>query len=89
MTIHARFPAVPVPRRASAPEIIARVGAWHGYDRSAIVGPRRFRPLSNARFDAIAAVKKAHPHLSLNALGRIFGGRNHATILNALRQRGM
>jgi chromosomal replication initiation ATPase DnaA len=89
MTVHTRFPALPSPHRASAGELIARVGAWHGYSRSDIVGPRRFRPVVAARFDAIAAVKQAYPTLSLNALGRIFGGRNHATILNALRQRGM
>lgn len=89
MSIHIRFPGIPEPRKASSREIIGRVGVWHGWSREDIVGPRRFRPLSAARADAVVAVKTAYPSLSLNAIGRIFGGRHHTTIMHLLRKRGM
>jgi len=52
-----------------------------------IVGPHRYFPLMQARHAIIMEVKDAFPHLTLHALGRLFGGRDHTTILNALKMR--
>lgn len=83
------FPAGPKPRKASSRELIERVGAWHGIDRKSIIAHDRRRPVVAARFDAIAAVKIAYPHLSMPAIGRLFGGRDHTTIWHALKARGL
>lgn len=69
--------------------LVARVAAWHGFTYDDLVGPKRERiRLVPARFDAIAAVKQNYPSISSLHLGRMFN-RDHASILNALRQRGM
>lgn len=82
------FPAGPKPHKASARELIERVGAWHGISRDDIVRYTRRRTVMAARYDAIAAVKIAYPNLTTSALGRIFR-RDHSTIYYALRKRGL
>lgn len=66
--------------------IINRVAADHGVTYDDIVGPGRSALIVRARFEAIAAVAKANPRFNAPQIGRIFGGRNHTTILNALSQ---
>lgn len=82
-----------VAERSSIEEIIIRVAAWHGRKYSEIIGQSRNRELMVARHDAIAAVylifRSERRHLSLPEMGRAFGGRDHTTILHALRQRGI
>lgn len=82
-----------VVERSSIKEIIIRVAAWHGRKYSEIIGQSRNRELMVARHDAIAAVylifRSERRHLSLPEMGRAFGGRDHTTILHALRQRGI
>jgi chromosomal replication initiation ATPase DnaA len=53
-----------------------------------VLGPSRARPLVQARFDAVAAVKMAYPGMSLPMLGRLFK-RDHTTLLHALKVRGL
>jgi chromosomal replication initiation ATPase DnaA len=53
-----------------------------------VLGPSRARPLVQARFDAVAAVKMAYPGMSLPMLGRLFK-RDHTSILAALRKSGL
>lgn len=66
--------------------IIGQIAAIHGTTARAILGRARPRYIIKARFAAIYAVHQAKPHLSLPQLGRIFGGRDHTTILNALKR---
>lgn len=80
---------VPIRPRAPAREIIARVAFWHGVTTEDILSRRKPRKLATARFDAIAAVKIAYPNISSPRLGQLFGGRDHTTILHALRMRGL
>lgn len=83
--------SVPKPRPATpfdARNLIARVACWHGYTLEDILGDCRARPLIQARFDAVAAVKTMHPDFSLPMLGRLFR-RDHTTVLYALKQRGL
>jgi chromosomal replication initiation ATPase DnaA len=66
--------------------LIERVAAFHGVSFEDILGPRRDRKTVAARFDAIAAVHKARPDLSLPQMGRHFH-RDHTSILHALSRR--
>ena len=83
------FPGIPKPRKAPARELIERVGAWHGIGRDEILGRAKPDNVVEARFDAVAAVRVAYPHLSRGAIGRIFGGRDPSTIRNTLKRRGL
>lgn len=66
--------------------IIAQIAADHGVTPEAITGPSQKRAIVLACWQAVVAVAAEHPHLSLPAPGRIFGGRDHTTILHALRK---
>lgn len=83
--------AIPKPRPVTpfdARNLIGRVAAWHGFTVDDVLGPSRARPLVQARFDAVAAVKMAYPGMSLPMLGRLFK-RDHTTLLHALKVRGL
>lgn len=79
--------------QGSARELIGRVAAWHGLTYQDIIGRSRNRAIVEARFDAVAAVYLLRTisgrQFSLPQLGRVFGGRDHTTVLYALRQRGI
>ena len=64
--------------------IIARVAAKYGLTPADLAGESRLRRVAYARHEAIWTVRQARPHLSLPALGRIFGGRDHSTIHYAI-----
>lgn len=66
--------------------IITRVAQAFGVTYADIVGERRTLHLIRARYAAIAAVREAHPDWSLPRLGRVFGGRDHTTMLHAIRK---
>lgn len=66
--------------------IIARVAENHGISAADITGPSRKAAIVHARWEAIAAVAAEHRRLTLPALGRIFGDRDHTSILHALRK---
>ncbi len=70
----------------SAREIIAVIARKHGLDSGAIVGSSRQRHVVKARFEAIAEVRRLRPDLSSTQMGKIFGDRDHTTILHALRK---
>jgi chromosomal replication initiation ATPase DnaA len=91
LAIAAMERAIPKPRPSTpfdARNLIGRVAAWHGFTVDDVLGPSRARPLVQARFDAVAAVKMAYPGMSLPMLGRLFK-RDHTSILAALRKRGL
>lgn len=75
----------PIPIRTSARKVIAQVADQFALSPSDIIGQGRSRDLIMARFAAVYAVAIARPDLSLPAIGRAFGGRDHTTILHALR----
>lgn len=88
--LYSRLANIPRPApRMPAREIIERVAAWHGVNVADLMSRSMRQIFIEARFDAIAAVKLVHPHLSLPGLARIFDGRDHTTIFNALRRRGI
>lgn len=83
-------------RPPSAEEIISIVAFWHGLTTEDIRRKSRERPLVEARFDAIAEVRRHYPPTgaskgrtySLKWLARHFR-RDHSTIVHALEQRGL
>lgn len=71
------------PRRRCM-EIVSAVAAEAGVTVADILGPRRNIPVVRARHEAMRAVARAFPQMSLPQVGRLFQ-RDHTTILNALR----
>ena len=65
---------------------IQQVADQHHITPAKLVSSSRNKDVVYVRNQAIYLVRKKFPHLSLNELGRFFGGRKHSTILNALRQ---
>jgi hypothetical protein len=57
-------------------------------DYSLIVGTSRKRNDVRRRGELISEMKARFPEMTLPALGRIFGGRDHTTILHFLRKHG-
>lgn len=57
-----------------------------GITYAQVMGPGRSVPVVEARHTCILAVHRARPDLSFPQLGAIFGGRDHTTILFAVRK---
>ena len=74
--------------RDVANEIIAKAAQKYDVSAKDILGPARFKTIVAARHEAIADVTQALPWLSYPQLGRIFGNRDHTTIMHALKKRG-
>jgi len=66
--------------------IIKDVADSYQIPPSQIYSPQRSKHVVTARNKAIQQIHESFPHLSLNDLGRIFGGRSHSTILHALKK---
>ncbi len=77
--------------RTPAQQIIVDVATKHGLTYADLVGHRRWRHMVPARDEAMAAVKALKVDgdkwsYSLPVIGRLFGGRDHTTVLTALRR---
>ena len=70
----------------SAGQIIAEVSKIHDVPVSLIRGPRGSRRIIAARHHAIYEVRRRCDWLSQPEIGRIFGGRDHTTIIHAVRE---
>ena len=84
---------IPIPAPTHPIDLIQQVACWHGLPVSAVTGPRRTYRVIAARFDAIAAIyincRISGRKLRLRELGRHFGGKNHQTIIQALKRRDL
>lgn len=65
-------------------EIIETISLVHGITAEQIKGKSRVRVVINARHHAMYEVRRLCRHLSLPQIGKIFGGRDHATIYHAV-----
>ena len=73
--------------RRPAKDIITDVlRDFPGITYAQVMGPGRSIPIVEARHTCILAVHRARPDLSFPQLGAIFGGRDHTTILFAVRK---
>lgn len=66
--------------------IMRSVAYRHGISFQDLIGPSRKHVHVKARHEAIHEVKICYPCRSLPEIGRLFGGRDHTTILHALRK---
>jgi chromosomal replication initiation ATPase DnaA len=66
--------------------IVRDVTEWSGHSWEDMISRRRNVQLMLSRQIAQWAVKRACPWLSFPQIGWKFGGRNHATILHAVRK---
>jgi chromosomal replication initiator protein len=71
--------------RTPVEEIQERAGAAFGVSRSELVGPGRAATPLNARQVAIYLTREL-TDLSLPQIGRLYGGRDHSTVLNSIRR---
>lgn len=76
----------PVQLAREPKRIITRIAEAFGFTYADVIGDRRTAAVMRARWAAIAAVREAHPDWSLPRLGRVFGGRDHTTMLHAIRK---
>lgn len=61
------------------------IAELHGVKAEDVVGPSRKKHLIPARFEAMAHMRQVHGW-SLPRIGRLFGGRDHTTVLYAIRR---
>lgn len=86
-----RYPRAPDPAPPGCGDatlaIIDRIAAKYGLTRRDLLGPNLSRcRMTIVRQAAYAAVREERPHLSLPVIGRIFGGRDHTTVMHGIRQ---
>ncbi len=71
------------PRRISPQMILDTVSASYGFSVEAIIGPSRTRPLVTARQVAMYLTRELTDY-SYPAIGRVFGKRDHTTVIHAV-----
>jgi chromosomal replication initiator protein len=76
---------VPVSKPTTVEEIQQQVAAAFGISRAELVGTGRAATPLRARQIAILLTREA-TDLSLPQIGRLYGGRDHSTVLNSLRR---
>ncbi|KQZ81888.1 hypothetical protein ASD64_09030 [Mesorhizobium sp. Root157] len=78
-----------LPPLPSVAAIIRDTAERTGVHVSDILGHRMARGIVAARREAMAAAYQQRPDLSLPQLAKLFGGRDHTTILHAVRRAGV
>jgi chromosomal replication initiator protein len=71
------------PRRISPQMILDTVAATYGFSVEALIGPSRTRPLVTARQVAMYLTRELTDY-SYPAIGRVFGKRDHTTVIHAV-----
>ena len=76
--------------RAEVHQIIREISAATGSDVTVadVMGRSRFQYIVDVRHLAMVEVSKRFPWMSYPQMGRLFGGRDHSTIMSALRKFG-
>lgn len=75
--------------RISAFALLRAFAMKHGVAEDALTGRSRARFVVALRHEAIAIVALARPDMSLPRIGKVFGGRDHTTILHAMQKMGV
>jgi chromosomal replication initiator protein len=71
------------PRRISPQMILEATSASYGFSVDALCGPSRTRPLVTARQVAMYLTRELTDY-SYPAIGRVFGKRDHTTVIHAV-----
>ncbi|RWC25888.1 MAG: hypothetical protein EOS27_26925 [Mesorhizobium sp.] len=82
-------PALPPAKKLPVSVIIAEVAREHNVRPADIIGPSRAERMVTARRAAMARVHVERPDLSSTTVGRLFGNRDHSTVLHAWRKAGV
>lgn len=72
-------------RRTPGRDIVAEIAALYDVTVADLTGPSRRKRITHPRQHAMWEVRRRAPHLSLPQIGRLFGGRDHTTIIHGLR----
>ena len=86
--VNTPFTARPVTPKAFTLAIVESVAARHGVSVADIFGQCRLKKIVIARHEAIVEVVEARPHWSYPEVARLFGGRDHTTIMHAVKKSG-
>jgi len=73
------------PRRISPQVILETTAASYGFSVEALIGPSRTRPLVTARQVAMYLTRELTDY-SYPAIGRVFGKRDHTTVIHAVEK---
>lgn len=76
--------------RAEVHQIIREISAATGSDVTVadVMGRSRFQYIVDVRHLAMVEVSKRFPWMSYPQMGRLFGGRDHSTVMHALKKFG-
>jgi chromosomal replication initiator protein len=66
--------------------IIAAVAEFYGFSSTDIKGPNRSRPLVTARHVAMFLMRELLPDYSYPMIARVFGDRNHTTVISGVEK---
>jgi chromosomal replication initiator protein len=77
----------PQRKPCSPPRLTALVAAYYNLTVDQLVGPRRTRPIADARHVAMYLLRDELA-LSLPQIGQLFGGRDHTTVAHAIDKIG-
>lgn len=77
--------------RQEVQEIIATVAWRHGVTLEELKGPRKYRKVAYARFEAMHELRSltrqdGTVRFSTTHIGQILGGRDHTTVIAGLRR---
>lgn len=61
------------------------MAADEGVNLKIVLGKSRRREVAHTRQRYMYEIKRAFPNASLNQIGKLFGGRDHTTVLHAIR----
>jgi hypothetical protein len=71
---------------SEAQKIMYEVAVKHGIRLEDLRSPIRIKRFVLARHEAMWEIKRQRPGLSLPQIGRLFGNRDHTTVLHAIRK---
>ena len=84
--ILSRYRCIEIYGRKDAKNIITAIASEYGFTYAEIIGPGKHQPLVKVRHACIRAVADERPDWSLPKIGREFGGRDHSSIIHALKK---
>lgn len=73
-------------RRPVKEIVISALEDFPGVSYAQVIGPSRSAQIVEARHTCVYSVHKARPDLSLPQIGKLFGGRDHTSILHCIRK---
>lgn len=72
--------------RKTASHVLAEVASRHRLTVAELVGPSRQVRYAHPRMDAYFEIYVQCPHMSLPAIGKLIGGRDHTSVLSGIRR---